>query len=81
MCISKKIKSLGTSPAVQWLRLYTSIAGGMGSIPGWKTKIPHAVWSSQKKKKITYSYYYIRECCIQKKLRGEDTRQLQDSGS
>ena len=24
----------------------------MGSLPGWKTKIQHAVWSSQKKKKL-----------------------------
>ena len=29
--------------AVQWLRLLTSTAGGMGSIPGWWTKIPHAM--------------------------------------
>ena len=32
-----------TSLAVQWLRLYTSNVGGMGSIPGWGTKISHAV--------------------------------------
>ena len=30
-----------TSLAVQWLRLWASNAGGMGSIPGWGTKIPH----------------------------------------
>ena len=24
---------------------------GPGSIPGWRTKIPHAAWHSQKKKK------------------------------
>ena len=29
----------------------TSTAGGMGSIPGWGTKIPQAVWLGQKKKK------------------------------
>ena len=40
----------GTSLAVQWLRLCASTAGGMGSIPGQGTKIPHAVWCSQKKK-------------------------------
>ena len=28
-----------------------STAGGMGLIPGWGTKIPHASQSSQKKKK------------------------------
>ena len=32
----------GTSLAVQWLRFGASTAGGMGSIPGWGTKIPHA---------------------------------------
>ena len=36
--------------AVQWLRLRTSNVGGFGSIPGWGTKIPHAIWYSQKKK-------------------------------
>ena len=30
--------------AVQWLQLCTSTAGGAGLIPGWGTKIPHAVW-------------------------------------
>ena len=34
----------GTSLVVQWLRLHASSAGGAGSIPGWGTKIPHAVW-------------------------------------
>ena len=42
---------LGTSLAVQWLRLQASTAGGMGSVPGLGTKIPHAVQSGQKKKK------------------------------
>ena len=32
----------GTSPVVQWLKLYTSNAGGAVSIPGPGTKIPHA---------------------------------------
>ena len=42
---------MGTSLAVQWLRLGASNAGGMGSIPGWGTKIPHAVsWPKKKKK-------------------------------
>ena len=46
-----KLSPLGTSLAVWWLRLCTSNAGGMGSIPGWGTKIPYAVWHDQKKKK------------------------------
>ena len=39
----------GTSLAVQWLRPRASTAGGMGSIPGWGTKIPHAVRCDKKK--------------------------------
>ena len=31
------------SLAAQWVGLSTSTARGMGSIPGWRTKIPHAV--------------------------------------
>ena len=31
---------VGTSLAVQWLRL----CGGAGSVPGWGAKIPHASW-------------------------------------
>ena len=33
----------GIPLAAQWLGLYASPAGGMGSIPGWKNKIPHAM--------------------------------------
>ena len=32
---------------VQWLRLSASTAGGMGSIPGWRTKFPHATRHGQ----------------------------------
>ena len=46
----KKIAS-GTSLAVQWLRLQASTEGGVGPIPGWGTKIPHAMQRGQKKKK------------------------------
>ena len=38
---------------VQWLRLRASNAGGTGSIPGWGTKIPHAVQQSKKTKTKT----------------------------
>ena len=41
-----------TSLAVQWLRLWASTAGGMGSIPGRGTKIPHVERCRQKKKHI-----------------------------
>ena len=48
--------------AFQWLRLHTSTAGsrvqstagGMGSIPGWGTKIPHALGTTPPpQKKVT----------------------------
>ena len=32
----------GASLVVQWPRLHTSNAGGLGSIPGWGTRFPHA---------------------------------------
>ena len=37
---------------IQWLRLSASTVGGMGSIPGQGTKIPHAARCGQKKKKM-----------------------------
>ena len=43
-----KNQCAGTSLEVQWLRLHTSNVGGAGSIPGWGTKIPYAMWCSQK---------------------------------
>lgn len=36
---------------VQWLRLLASNSGGTGSIPVGGTKIPHAAWCGQKRKK------------------------------
>lgn len=46
-----KIKNtLGTFLEVQWLSLQTSNAGGIGSIPGWGTKVPstcHVVWQNK----------------------------------
>ena len=35
---------------VQWLRLGASTAGGEGSIPGQRTKIPKAAWCVQENK-------------------------------
>ena len=43
--------TLGTSLAVQGLRLCASTAGGAGLIPGQGTKILYALWHSKKKKK------------------------------
>ena len=45
---------LGTSLAVQWLRLCASNARDAGSTPGQGTKIPYARWCSQKKKKKNF---------------------------
>ena len=42
----------GTSLAVQWLRFWAFTAGGTLPIPGWGTKILHAVRCSQKIIKI-----------------------------
>lgn len=39
----QKQRGMQTSLGVQWLRLLTSKAGGIGSIPGRGTKISHAV--------------------------------------
>ena len=47
---------LGTSLVVQWLRLCSSKARGLGSISGW---LPHAAWSVKKKKKKRERIRYI----------------------
>ena len=47
-----KATIIGTSLTVQWLRLHASTAGGMGSIPGRRTKILHTTQFSQEIKKI-----------------------------
>ena len=44
-------KKVSSSLAVQWLGLCASTAGGMGSIPGQETKIPHATPCGQNKTK------------------------------
>ena len=38
-----KSKECETSLAVQWLRLRVSDAGGVGLIPGWEPRCPHAM--------------------------------------
>ena len=44
-----QLKAMEGLSWVQWLRLHASI-GGTGLIPGWRTKIPHVLWHSQKKR-------------------------------
>ena len=46
--IQTTVVMVGTSLAVQWLRLHASPAGGTGSIPGQETKIRQAAWCGQK---------------------------------
>ena len=38
------------SLVAQWLRLHLPMQRGVGSIPGWGTKVIHVVKCSQKKK-------------------------------
>ena len=46
-----KIETNQNSQSVQCLGLHASATGGMGSIPGDGTKVPHVTWLGQKKKK------------------------------
>ena len=39
----------GTRLEIQWLRLFASTIEGMGSTPGWETKIPYDTRWGQKK--------------------------------
>ena len=43
-----KNKLTGTSLVVQYVRLLASQCRGMSSIPGRRTKIPHAIWHGRK---------------------------------
>ena len=55
ICWGQAQTSLFTNPinssVVSWLRLYTSTAGNMGSIPGQETRLLLATWYSKKRKK------------------------------
>ena len=64
----QQFKNGGTSLAVQWLRLCASTAGGVGSIPGWGTKIPHAVCHGQTMKinKVRIVKYFLKEILTEK---------------
>ena len=46
---------MGTSLAVQWLRLCASTARGTGSITGQGTKISHAMQRGLKNKNLSFS--------------------------
>ena len=51
-----KLKGVGTSLAVQWLRLHLFTARGTGSIPGQGTKNLHVEWHCQKKRLGGYEW-------------------------
>ena len=48
---------MGTSLEAQWSRLCASKPRGVGSTPGWGTKIPHGVWRGPKKRKEIHNAY------------------------
>ena len=51
-----KMTLLGTSLAIQWLRLCASTAGGMGSVPGWGASILHAMQGKAKRIHTDHSF-------------------------
>ena len=53
----KKMFIQGTSLAVQWLRLCTPTGGGVSLIPGWGTKISHAM--AKKKSLFKSSAHFL----------------------
>ena len=50
---ASRLSLTGNSLVVQWLGLHTSTAGGTGSIPGQRTKIPE---TEEKRKIIINSF-------------------------
>ena len=69
--ISGKCDVRGNSPAVQWLGYHSLTAEGLGSTPGWGTKIPQAAWSSQKQ-----FFFKLKKCDVKK-----DKRMFQDAAT
>ena len=49
--LQMKSFKLGTSLVVQWLGVQAYTAGGSSLIPGQGTKIPHAAWRGQIKRR------------------------------
>ena len=57
--LSQMKTAMGTSEAVQWLRLWTPSAGGTGLIPDQGTTIPHGQTKIKKKKKTVMDSVYV----------------------
>ena len=71
-----KVVNVGTSLAVQWLRLRASTAGVAGSISGRGTKIPHATQPPVPKKVVNVDkaltrvhgiYQLLHKCLLDQK--------------
>ena len=62
----------------QGLRLCPSIARDVGSIPGWETKIPHAVCHGQTMKinKVRIVKYFLKEILTEKKPLIQSTKKV-----
>ena len=48
---SLQLRNIWNSLAVKWLGLHYFTAEAPGSVPGWETKIPQAMWHGQNKTK------------------------------
>lgn len=70
--LSRKVRDF--PGGVQWLRLRTSTAGAVGSIPGRGTKVPHATWCSQKKKESDVSQFTFLTITLMTVWRGEELK-------
>ena len=57
-------REFGDFSGVPMVKLYALNAGGVGSIPGWGTKIPNDLWHSQKKKKETFLWTFKYFFCF-----------------
>ena len=62
--IKKKQKRKGSSLVYQWLGLGTFTAMALASVPGWRTKILHAVLQSQNKRPFTEETVLLSPLCI-----------------
>ena len=50
----------------QWLRLFASNVGGMGSTPGWERQIPHAMLRNEaRNKKINKRIFFKKVAAYQ----------------
>lgn len=65
----KFFKRTETFLVVQWLRLRTSTAGGVGVIPGWGTKLSHTAWQKENSLAQKQSHYTHNDPFLQNSLK------------